>query len=187
MEKRNSVCQMTADLQRQQRLKAGARGVGFCAQYWRLQRRELRLLLRGWEDLAIAFLTAALLGFLIGASHLDIARARATMHYQLASLFMAAVTTTMLCFGNLPLLINDRMVFLNERAEGLYQTIPYMLVKLAVRFALGIVQVLSLSLGLRCPHVMPMHTNSWMVSNAYPGHSTVCWPFEGFTALVRRP
>ena len=125
----------------------------FLKQYKLLQGRELRLMKRNWDETLVGLLNAAFLGFIIGAIYLDTRNklgsnglADTSIQYQLGFLFTIAMTASFLCFGNLPIFINERIVFLNERAEGLYTTFPYMLTKFLTRFFMGLLQILVITL-----------------------------------------
>ena len=52
-------------------------------------------------------------------------------------LYISITTGALLSFANLPVLINDRVVYLNEHEEGLYSVVPYMFAKFVVRSLVG--------------------------------------------------
>ena len=123
-------------------------------QFRLLQGREVRMLTRHWDETLVGVLNAAVLGFLIGSIFLNTRKrvdpvtglATDTIQCQLAFVFTVAITASMLCFGNLPILTNEQVVFLNKRAKGLYTTVPYMLSKFSTRIALSVIQILVITL-----------------------------------------
>ena len=133
--------------EREAQLKAraccGGHG-GFWYQLKMLLARDLRLLFRNWAELVVVVSNGLFLGVLIGAIFLHIRNktgpdgtAAAFIQYQISFLYISITTGALLSFANLPQLINDRVVYLNEHAEGLYSAAPYMLSKLVVRTITG--------------------------------------------------
>eukprot|EP00670_Eutreptiella_braarudii_P029336 CAMPEP_0174379870 /NCGR_PEP_ID=MMETSP0811_2-20130205/122985_1 /TAXON_ID=73025 ORGANISM="Eutreptiella gymnastica-like, Strain CCMP1594" /NCGR_SAMPLE_ID=MMETSP0811_2 /ASSEMBLY_ACC=CAM_ASM_000667 /LENGTH=781 /DNA_ID=CAMNT_0015532525 /DNA_START=30 /DNA_END=2375 /DNA_ORIENTATION=- len=136
--------QLNASLMRPQKKRS------FFFQWWMLQKRELLMLRRNIDETMVGIFNSAFLGFIIGALFLDIRNktdsdgsglAKETVNYQLSFVFIITLTAAMLSFEFVPMLINERVVFLNERAEGLYGTVPYMLTKMLTRLTLGAIMM----------------------------------------------
>ena len=112
--------QLNASLMRPQKKRS------FFFQWWMLQKRELLMLRRNIDETMVGIFNSAFLGFIIGALFLDIRNktdsdgsglAKETVNYQLSFVFIITLTAAMLSFEFVPMLINERVVFLNERAE----------------------------------------------------------------------
>uniref|UniRef100_A0A7S2W9N2 ABC transporter domain-containing protein n=1 Tax=Mucochytrium quahogii TaxID=96639 RepID=A0A7S2W9N2_9STRA len=89
--------------------------------------RGLQLMMRDINTLSVVLGSNLFMGVMIGLVYLNVRHNNEKITYQIAFLFTLIITAALNAMTNIPLLVEDRVIFLNERAEGLYATAPYMI------------------------------------------------------------
>eukprot|EP00122_Pirum_gemmata_P008882 Pgem_evm1s8201 len=105
-------------------------------QYLILQRREFRLLSRDIDEIITILVNNLLMGLVTGLVYLNaynpsvVGSTDITASYQFAYLFMIIVMSSLSALNSIPAMVNSRIIFQNERSEGLYDILPFMASKL---------------------------------------------------------
>mmetsp|Transcript_10411 Transcript_10411/g.16649 ORF Transcript_10411/g.16649 Transcript_10411/m.16649 type:complete len:101 (+) Transcript_10411:204-506(+) len=72
------------------------------------------------------------MGLLVGAVFLDVrGNGPGQTQYQLSFVFMVIIVASLNANNAVPVYVSDQAVFLREREEGMYGTLPYVLCKSA--------------------------------------------------------
>lgn len=78
------------------------------------------------------------MGLLLGLVYLKI-REHGTIFYQLGFIFTLIVTSALNALNSIPQLMQERVIFLNEREEGLYSTSSYIITRLTISLLIAII------------------------------------------------
>eukprot|EP01134_Creolimax_fragrantissima_P003180 CFRG3180T1 len=104
-------------------------------QYCLLQKRDFRHFIRDADEIVTILINNMVLGLLVGLIYKDTYSPTADFlndpkaSYQFAYIFFVLVIASLTALNAVPAMINSRIIFQNERAEGYYDILPYMITK----------------------------------------------------------
>ncbi|KNC85763.1 hypothetical protein SARC_02067 [Sphaeroforma arctica JP610] len=109
-------------------------------QYCLLQKREFRLFFRNADEILTILANNLVMGLLLGLVYQDVYSAKldavnsARFSYQFAYIFFVLIVASLTALNSVPAMLTSRVIFQNERAEGYYDVLPYMISKFLTTF-----------------------------------------------------
>jgi len=102
-------------------------------------KRGMLLMFRDLNTLGVIVGQSVLSGLLIGLIYLNARDDPSKITYQISFIFIFIITAALASMNNIPVLVEDRVVFQNEWAEAYYGTAPYMISRIAQSMFVAVV------------------------------------------------